>query len=401
MNTPCREPVHFHVDMDAFYASVEQADKPDIRGKPVVIGASPGRRGVVSACSYEARTYGIHSAMPISEAYRRCPQAVFLPVRMERYQEVSRTIMSLFSRFSPEVRQISVDEAFLDMTGTERLFGPPESVAREIKKLVFETTGLTISVGIAPNRFLAKLASEIGKPDALFRIHPGEEERFLDGLELKSLWGLGKKTLERLHELNIRRVSELRAIGESSLRRMLGEGTGGFLYQACRGIDPGIFNEEPKSRSISNETTFSTDTRDHEAIRRTLLELSHQVVYRMISAGERGSTVVVKLRFSDFRTTTAQKTLRKAVGSAEELFEVAGKLLYQRWNGSDEIRLLGVGISGLKDGMIQQQDLFEDSWDRKKQVEETVMKIRNRGSSIVKASLLRSDKTRDDDLENR
>jgi DNA polymerase-4 len=386
--------------MDAFYASVEQVDNPELQGKPVVIGAAPGRRGVVSACSYEARRYGIHSAMPVSEAYRRCPDAAFLPVRMERYQEVSRTIMSLFSRFSPEIKQISVDEAFLDLTGTERLFGPPESVAREIKKLVYETTGLTISIGIAPNRFLAKLASEIGKPDALFRIHPGEEERFLDGLELKSLWGLGKKTLERLHELNIRTVRELRDIGEQPLKRMLGDGTGGFLYRACRGIDPGIFNEEPKSRSISNETTFTKDTRDHEAVRKTLLELSHQVVSRMISAGERGSTVVVKVRFSDFRTTTARKTLRKAVGSAEELFETAEKLLYQRWNGSDEIRLIGVGIQGLKDGPVQQQDLFQDSWDRKKQVEETVMRIRKRGSSIVKASLLRSDTARDDDPES-
>lgn len=401
MNGPRPEPVHFHVDMDAFYASVEQSDNPELRGKPVIIGASPGKRGVVSACSYEARTFGVRSAMPISEAYRRCPDGVYLPVRMERYQEVSRTIMALFTRFSPDIRQVSVDEAFLDLTGTARLFGPPESVAAEIKNLVRETTGLTISIGIAPNRFLAKLASEVNKPDGMFRVRPGEEEQFLDGLELKALWGLGRKTLERLHELNITSVKGLRAIGEKTLIRMLGEGTGSFLYNACRGIDPGIFNDEPKSRSISNETTFPADTRDREAVRICLLELSHQVVFRMMSGDERGSTVFVKLRYSDFRTTTIQKTLRNCVGSAEELFTVAEELLYRRWNGSDEIRLIGVGISGLRSNPVQQNELFEDPRDRIKQLEETVHKIRSKGSSIVKASLLRSGTPRDGDRESR
>jgi DNA polymerase IV len=395
-----RESIFFHVDMDAFYAAVEQSDKPEVKGKPVIIGAAPGRRGVVSACSYEARAYGIHSAMPISEAFRRCPHGAFLPVRMERYQEVSRIIMSLFSQFTPEIKQISVDEAFLDMTGTGRLFGPPEKAASDIKKLIKETTGLTISIGIAPNRFLAKLASEVDKPDGLFRVKAGEEEQFLDSLELKSLWGLGKKTLQRLHELNIRSIKDLRSCNMQLLKRMMGDASGEFLYNACRGIDPGIFRDEVKTKSISNETTFGRDIRDREAVRITLLELSHQVMFRMMAEGERGSTVFIKVRFSDFRTTTAQKTLSKAVSSAEELLSVAEQLLSQRWNGSDEIRLIGLGVSGLEATQKEQGELFEDQWDRKKQVEETVLKLRSRGNRMVKASLLKSDRSPDGGREN-
>ncbi|ADK82001.1 DNA polymerase IV [Sediminispirochaeta smaragdinae] len=394
------EPIFFHVDMDAFYASVEQADKPELKGKPVVIGAAPGGRGVVSACSYEARRFGVHSAMPISEAYRRCPKAHYLPVRMKRYQEVSRTIMALFSRFTPEIQQISVDEAFLNLTGTERLFGPPEVVARSIKELVRETTDLTISIGIAQNRFLAKLASEAGKPDGLVRILPGDEEAFIDTLSLRELWGLGKKTMERLNDLNIRSVKELRSLSEQNLKRLLGDGTGAFLYRACRGIDPGIFTDEPKSRSISNETTFPHDTHDNELIHTVLLDLSHQVFFRLLSEKGKAYTAFIKVRFSDFKTTTAQKTLKRSLSSAEELFELAQQLLQWRWDGTSDIRLIGIGVSGLSEHGANQSDLFEDPWERKKQVEEAVLNIRKKGNKIIKARFLRPGKVQDDDREN-
>lgn len=395
------EPVHFHVDMDAFYASVEQADKPELRDKPVIIGAAPGKRGVVSACSYEARAFGVHSAMPISEAYRRCPEGIYLPVRMDRYKELSAMIMALFSRYTPEIKQISVDEAFLNMTGTERLLGTPEEVAARIKQDVKTCTDLTISVGIAPNRFLAKLASEVDKPDGLYRVERGKEIEFLDSLELRKLWGLGKKTLARLKELNIQSIPMLRSIDEASLKRLMGEHSGSFLYQACRGIDPGIFSEEVKNRSISNETTFRKDTRDRETIDKTLLELSDQVFFRMISAGESGRTVFVKMRFSDFRTSTIQNSLDRTVGSAEELYSICKNLLAQRWNGSEELRLLGLGISGLSRKTAVQNELFEDQWGRKKQVDKAILEIRQRGNAIMKASLLKNGTAQPDDQENR
>ena len=254
--------VIFHVDMDAFYASVEQNDHPEYRGKPVIIGARPGTRGVVSACSYEARKFGVHSAMPISRAYRLCPKGIYLPVRMKRYQEVSARIMELFGDFTPVVRQISVDEAFLDMTGTRRLFGDPEEAARAIKERVRTETGCTISIGIASNHYVAKMASEYGKPDGLYRVEEGREEEFLDKLRLGDLWGVGGKTLERLEELNITTVSRLREFSEGILSSMLGKAAGAYLYSAARGRNPGVFSEEPKSRSISNEITFPEDTRD-------------------------------------------------------------------------------------------------------------------------------------------
>ncbi|MCI0479004.1 DNA polymerase IV, partial [Candidatus Uhrbacteria bacterium] len=214
--------VFMHVDMDAFYASVEQHDNPAYQGKPVVVGALPGHRGVVSACSYEARTYGIHSAMPISEAYKLCPRAIYLPVRMERYQELSSRIMQILSRFTPDLQQMSVDEAFLDLSGTERLLGPPAQIARRIKEMVCEQTGLTISIGVAPSRYLAKLASERNKPDGLYIVEPGQEAEFVAALPLRKLWGIGKKTLGRLNSAGIHTVSGLRNHSRAELTELLG-----------------------------------------------------------------------------------------------------------------------------------------------------------------------------------
>jgi len=384
------EKLIFHVDMDAFYASVEQADDPSLKGKPVIIGARPGTRGVVSACSYEARRFGVHSAMPISEAHRRCPEGVYLPVRMGRYQEVSRIIMCIFEDFTPDIQQISVDEAFLDMTGTERLFGPPEKAADLIKRKVKDETGLTISVGIAPNKLLAKLASEYRKPDGLYRVKQGEEEDFIDTLKLKDLWGIGKKTLERMEELNIQNPHALRSIDKASLRRLFGQSGGDYLYDVVRGRDPGILQKETKSRSLSGEVTFEEDTRDPEVIKQVILDLSHQVMFRLLKSKQTSRTVVIKIRFSDFTTTTAQKRLRHPVYSAEELFDVAHALLRKRWNGSREIRLIGVGaaqVSGTAEDP-QQQELFTDPYDRKKKVERAVLGIRAKGNRIDKASLI-------------
>lgn len=385
----------FHVDLDAFYASVEQHDNPEYRGKPVIIGARPGTRGVVSACSYEAREFGIHSAMPISRAYRRCPRGIYLPPRMERYGQVSREIMALFEDYSPKIQQISIDEAFIDMTGTERLFGTAKGTALRLKEQVLEISGLTISVGVAPNRYLAKMASEFDKPDGLWVVEPGKETEFLDKLQLKDIWGIGKKTLERLSECNITSVSSLRSFAQGALKTMFGQAAGSYLYKAVRGDDPGIHREAPKSRSISSETTFPADTRDKNTINRALLELSHQVMFRMLNERFKTKTICLKLRSADFSTTTAQTTLRHYVGSAEEVFEEVKHLLEKRWNGSELIRLIGVGLSSLEEeNEPHQPELFEDRYDKKKKVEQAVLGIKNRMStgSIVKGSLLRKKK---------
>lgn len=390
-------PVYFHVDMDAFYASVEQQDNPQYRGKPVIIGASPGQRGVVSACSYEARKYGVHSAMPISQAYRRCPGGIYLPVRMKRYQEVSKHIMRLFDGYTPRVQQISVDEAFLDMTGTERLFGPPRETAIKLKEEVKEKTGLTISIGVAGNKYLAKIASDLDKPDGLYIVEPGKEEEFMLSLPLKKIWGIGEKTLERLEELNITTTETLKSFSKALLVSMLGRGAGEYLYHSVRGKDPGIFREEPQSRSVSNEITFLEDTNDRDSVLGVLLELSHQVMFRLMAEQLKARTVYIKIRFEDFTTTTAQTTLEHYLSSGEELYEVALTLLDKRWNHSTPLRLIGVGASSIEEGHVPtQQELFEDQYCRQRMVESAVFDLGRKlaETPIMKASLLKKEKRR-------
>ena len=389
--------VFFHVDLDAFYASVEIMDNPRLAGKPVIVGALPGHRGVVSACSYEARKYGVHSAMPISQAHRRCPQGVYLVPRMERYLECSEQVMSLLAKYTPELQRISIDEAFLDMSGTQRLLGPPLAVGRGLKERVRCEAGLTLSIGIAGNKYLAKLASEAGKPDGLRQVVPGGEIAFLDSLPLAKLWGAGEKTRERLQELNVATIPDLRRVPEDVLCSMMGEASGRYLYQAVRGQDPGIYSLSPKSRSVSNETTFETDQKNAEAVRRTVLELAEQVMYRLMREGLKSNTVVLKLRFHDFTTTHAQRTVRHWLTSSDEIHRLALELLAQRWNGSTPIRLVGVGTDNVVRGEeAVQQELFQDEGSRKRRVEEAVTRIREKmdGVKLTKASLLGREKRR-------
>jgi len=387
-------PVVFHVDLDAFYASVEQRDDPSLKGKPVIVGAAPGHRGVVSACSYEARRFGIHSAMPISQAYRRCPQGVYLPVRMHRYLEVSREVMKILSGYTPHMQQISVDEAFLDLTGTERLFGPARDTGGRIKKEVRDKTGLAITVGIGPNKYVAKLATNSGKPDGLVEVTAETAEAFMDAVELKDLWGIGEKTLQRLTELNITSVPQLRGIPEPELARLLGRGAAGFLASITRGTDPGIFSEEPRSRSLSTETTFERDRKDRTGIERVLLELCHEVMFRALDEGWKSKTAALKLRFHDFTTVSAQKTLKHWIASAEELHAVAVELLESRWAGGTPVRLIGVGLSNLVAVDAQDQlELFADDHSRQKKVEEAVFRLQRKlgEGTLTKASLMQGE----------
>jgi DNA polymerase IV len=387
-----KEKLIFHVDMDAFYASVEQADKPEFQGKPVIIGASPGHRGVVAACSYEARKFGVHSAMPISQAYARCRDGIYLPVRMKRYQEVSHTIMAVFNDFTPEVIQISVDEAFLDMTGTEKLFGTPEETAYKIKARIKKDTNLNISIGIAHNKFLAKLASEYKKPDGLYIVQKGKEIEFIDSIKLGNLWGLGMKTLEKLEKFNITSPEDLRRIDQTELESLLGSSSGDFLYKIVRGIDPGMYTGEIKNRSVSNEITFREDSRDTELVKLTLLELSYQLMFRVLENKERGRTVQLKIRYSDFTTFTVRETHNSPVNSAEELYDIANKLLENKWKKREAIRLIGLGLSSLEDeDKPGQIELFEDDYRQNIKVEHAALEIRKKGNKLTKASLMKRD----------
>ncbi len=375
--------------MDAFYASVEQVDFPEYRGKHVIIGASPGNRGVVAACSYEARKFGVHSAMPISQAYARCREGIYLPVRMERYLEISRQIMETFNDFTPEVVQISIDEAFLNMTGTEKLFGNPCKTAEKIKLTIKNKTGLNISIGIAHNKFLAKLASDYDKPDGLYEVKEGDEINFLNSIKLGDLWGLGKKTLTRLEGKNITTVKELRAVKLPDLKRIAGESSGEFLYSIVRGIDPGIYSGKIKNRSVSNEITFREDTENSEIIRITLLELAHKIFFRILESGEKGRTVQLKLRYKDFTTVTVRETPGTPINSGEELYDIAVKLLKRKWDGSTAVRLIGLGMSSLEKADTPDQiEMFSDNYNQARKVEQAVLKIKKRGNKLTKASLL-------------
>ena len=382
------ESVWFHVDMDAFYASVEQLDNPDYRGKPVIVGGL-GNRGVVSACSYEARAYGVHSALPMYRARKLCPQAIYVKPRMERYDEISGEVISLLKEFSPTVQQISIDEAFLDMTGTERLYGKPRQAAMLLKNRIKNEIGLTLSVGIGASRFIAKMASGYDKPDGLCRISVGNEEWFIDTIGLKKLFGIGEATLATLKHHSITTPAQVREFSLEHLQSLLGESGGLYLYQACRGIDPGVHTGVTKSRSISTENTFANDLDNEEELFRHLLDMSHDVMFRALQEGLYSSTVAVKVRFSDFTTVSAQRALDQPLYSGEQIYEVAKELLRSRWRPPQKVRLLGVGLYAVKEqGPPLQQELFDDPYRRKGELEKTVLTLRSKGRSIQKASLL-------------
>jgi DNA polymerase IV len=382
--------VVFHVDIDAFFASVEQIDDPGLAGKPVIVGARPGHRGVVSTCSYEARAFGVRSAMPISEAYRRCPHGVFLPVRMARYAELSERVMSIFSDFTPDLRRVSVDEAFLDMTGTERLWGEPPEAAGLLKGRVRGETGLSISIGIAPNPYVAKIASGLRKPDGLVVIAPGEEEGFMLGLPLSKLWGAGEKTQERFKELGILEIPQLVAFGQKQLESLFGRAGGAFIYGAVRGRDLGMFEGEGGSRSMSGETTFERDTADREVLESVLMGLADELAYRLWSEGLRSRTLVLKLRYHDFTTVSRRATRRAPYSSGEEAYKDALALLDRVWDGRVEIRLVGLGFADLASGEGEGQgELFDDGKERQRRAETAVFEIERKGlGKVTRARLM-------------
>jgi len=380
-----------HVDLDAFFASVEQLDNPQLRGKPVIVGAMPGsKRGVVAAASYEARKFGVHSAMPIDQAYRLCPNGTYLRSRMGRYREKSHEVMSIFAEFSPDVQQMSIDEAFIDLRGTLRLFGPPEETALTVKKRVLEATGLTVSVGLASNRYVAKIASGMSKPDGFFYVPEGQEQAFMEKLPLTKLWGVGEKTLSRLNSHGIHTVQDGLKTPLPVLEGFLGQANAQFIYKALRGMEASGFRDAPQSRSISAENTYEDNLEDRYVIGTALMDLCQNLMFRMMKEDWKGKTVCVKIRYSDFSTTSIQETSLRYVSSAEDLFNRATELFDKKYNGRG-IRLLGVGVMNLESGCeAPQEDLFDFGQKKHHKLEEVVLqlKMKNPNLPITKARLL-------------
>ena len=357
-----------HVDMDAFFASIEERDRPSLRGKPIVVGADPkaGKgRGVVSTCSYEARKYGIHSAMPISVAHRKCPGAVFLPVDMDKYGKASAQIHEILYSFSPDIEPVSIDEAFLDITGSYHLFGSPIETCRLIKAKIKILTGLTASIGLAPTKMAAKIASDLDKPDGLVEVTCEGLRGFLKPLEVRRIWGLGKKGEEELGRIGIRTIGDLAARDPEELAGIFGK-TGQEFWRLANGIDERPVESAVEAKSISSETTFDFDTIESQKVESSLLTLCEIVSGRLRAAGLKCRTVTLKIRLADFSTFTRAITIGCATNFIDILYK-AVKELYEKFDTKGKrVRLLGVRASHFYPADFQ-DTLFKDCGDVKRE----------------------------------
>ncbi len=342
-----------HLDMDAFYAAVEQADNPELRGKPVIVGGS--HRGVVSAASYEARVFGVHSALPMFQARKLCPQGVFLPVRMSRYREVSHQIMAILAGISPVVEQVSIDEAYVDLTGTEKMHGPLPEFARRLKIEVKEKTGLTCSIGLAPNKFLAKIASDLQKPDGLTIIPAAEVPAFLETLPVAKIPGVGAKTMARLQALGVTKTGELLDYPRSFWQKQLGK-SGLLLYERALGLDPTPVISYAEPKSCGAENTLPQDTDDPAELRGWLLQQAERVGRELRRDGLKGRTVTLKIKFADFKQITRSHTLARPTTSTQQIYHLADKLLMET-KLKTRVRLIGLSVSQLTRN-VQQESLF-------------------------------------------
>jgi DNA polymerase-4 len=347
-----------HLDMDAFYPSVEMLDNPALKGKPVIVGGSK-ERGVVSSASYEARKFGIHSAQPIAKAKRLCPDGIFLPVRMSRYQEISKQVFDIFYRFTPLVEALSIDEAFLDVTGSIRLFGQPENIAKKIKQIIVTETGLTISAGVAPSKFVAKIASDIDKPDGLTVVYPDDVRDFLDPLPVKKMWGVGNVTQLLLSHLNIHTFRDLRQTPVKVLEKKFGK-HGVKIHLLAMGIDERDVIPEHDVKSMGHEQTFLHDITSLGAAKKEILALGNKLARRMRHKGITGNTVTLKVKYHDFVQITRSATLPKPTDDGLEIYSTACRLLEKTQVTIKPIRLLGISLSHLNFmGIGTQLSLFD------------------------------------------
>ncbi len=381
-----------HVDMDAFFAAVEQLRNPELRGKPVIVGADPQQgkgRGVVSTASYEARPYGVHSAMPISQAYRLCPHAIYLRPNISLYSQYSKQVFQVLEHFTPAVQAVSIDEAFMDVGGTVHIYGSAWKLGTEIKKQIYEETQLTASVGIAPGKSVAKIASDFQKPDGLVVVNVNEVQQFLEALPVTKLWGVGKKTFETLSKLGINTVKQLREFRLEWLEQSFGK-LGHHLYQIARGIDDREVTTREEIKSVSHETTFEIDQTDPEVLLSTLLSLSEKVSSRLRKYGLRGKTIQIKLRFSDFTTFTRNRTLFHYTNITEEIFAISQSLFQQFEEQDKSVRLIGVGVSQLVDEKGMQTSLWDIDNERKVRLEKVADQLREKfgNSALTRAQTL-------------
>jgi len=365
-----------HVDMDAFYASIEQRDNPELRGKPVVVGGR-SNRGVVAAASYEVREFGVRSAMPMAEATRRCPQLVRVAPRMSHYKAVSAEIFDIFRKFTPIVEGLSLDEAFLDVSASLALHGSGTDIARRIKAIIYERTKLTASVGVAANKLVAKIASELDKPDGLVVVHPDACRKILDTLPVSVLPGIGRQTLGRLHAVGIHTLADLRRAPDRDLDPIFGRYTE-RTRQRASGIDDRPVSVDRAEKSISSEETYAIDLDDRADMERELLRLTETTARRLRKSDLQAGTIQIKIRQSDFKTFTRQKSLRPPANNTGQIYQVARELLgaWLETHPGARIRLLGVGSSNLSPA--EQRDLFADDEGAARPVDHAVDRIRDR-----------------------
>jgi DNA polymerase-4 len=358
----------FHVDMDAFFVSVEELFDPALKGKAVVVGGRPNERGVVSAASYEARKFGVHSAMPLRTAYKLCPQAIFVDGHPERYRDYSQRAFEVLNHFSPQVEMASIDEAYMDLTGTERLHGPPLKAAHALHEMMRAETRLNCSIGIATSRLVAKISSDQAKPNGVLWIMPGQEARFLAPLDVRKIPGVGKVTEKSLHDLGIRKIGDLARFDESFLESRFGK-WGLALAGKARGLDAGGWFDtevgaDADPKSISHEHTYGEDTADREVLEATLARLSEMVGRRLRENGLHARTIQLKLRYKDFSTITRAHTLERPTQIDNEIFEEVRALFRKNWKPDSQVRLLGVHAASFETSEGQLGLLAEDNHER-------------------------------------
>ncbi len=380
------------MDMDAFYASVEQRDHPEYRGKPVIVGSDPkdGKgRGIVATCSYEARKFGIHSAQPISQAWKLCPRGIYVRPDMEKYARVSVLVMRILMDFTDMLEQVSIDEAFLDVTGSEKLFGFGAEIASSIKRRIHAELRLTASVGVAGNKFIAKIASDLKKPDGLVVVEPGLEKKFLDPLPVGRLWGVGRKTEAQLKAMGLVRIGQIAELRFSELAGRFGK-SGAHLWQLAQGIDDRPVVPEEGFKSIGHEITFEKDTADFQLLDSTLLELTEKVAHRLRVQGARARTIAVKFREADFSTFTRRTTLPESADTMERIFPAARKLMRPLIRKGVLVRLIGVYAGNLELGACGQIPLLDQEPQKDRKLAAAMDDITRRfgGQAITRAALV-------------
>lgn len=378
-----------HADMDAFYASIEIRQKPYLADKPLAVGGSPQGRGVISAANYVARTYGIHSAQPSKIAVKKCPKLILLPPNMKLYVEVSQQIHEIFARYTPEIEPLSLDEAFLDVTKSEILFGPAIDIARQIKDDILKELKLVVSVGIAPNKYLAKIASDLEKPDGFVFVDPKQIQDFLDPLPISRIWGVGKKTQQQLGNLGISTIHDIRCFSQSLLVKRFGK-QGEHIWRLAHGLDTRKVISQHSAKSISNEQTFAHDISDVDILRAYLLQLVEQISWRARRNQLKGRTIFIKIRDQDFNTVSRRTTLNSETDSTQVIWQAAKKLFMREWQQSNRpVRLIGVGIAHLHEPYAEQMNLFNDSKLQNKidGVSDEINKKFGKGSAVRGGSL--------------